>query len=146
MDDMWMWVWLGTAVVFALGEIVTAGFFLLPFAAGAGVAFVLALVSLPVGVQWAAFLIVSIAAVFALRQFGVHQIQSPSASVGATRYVGQSAVVLEEVNRITASGRVKMDTEEWRATTSGPPIPPGSEVVVTGVTGTRLIVESAAHP
>ena len=40
--EWWRWVWLAVAAVFGIGEIFTAGFFLLPFSAGALVAFVLA--------------------------------------------------------------------------------------------------------
>ncbi len=141
MNEAWLWIWLGTAVVFAFGEMVTAGFFLLPFAVGAGIAFLLALIGVDVGIQWAVFLVVSIAALFGLRRFADREDERVTPTVGANRYVGQRATVLEEVNRSTAGGQVRMETEEWRATTTGPPIPPGTEVVVVAVTGSRLVVE-----
>ncbi len=142
MDDLWLWVWLGTAITFAFGEMVTAGFFLLPFAIGAAAAFLLALLGVAEGVQWAVFLVVSIAALFGLRRFADREDEKNQPVVGANRYIGQRALVLEEVNRATSSGRVRMETEEWRATTTGPPIPPAAEVVVVGVTGARLVVEN----
>ncbi len=141
MDDAWLWIWLGTAVIFAFGEMITAGFFLLPFALGAGIAFLLALINVDVGIQWAVFLVVSIAALFGLQRFADREDERITPTVGANRYAGQRALVLEEVNRATGGGQVRMETEEWRATTSGPPIPAGTEVVVVGVTGSRLVVE-----
>jgi len=51
-------------------------------------------------------------------------------------------VVLEEIDRLAHVGRVKMDTEVWRATTTGDPIAAGTEVVVTDVRGARLVVEA----
>ena len=48
--EFWRWIWLIAMVVFGLGEISIAGsFFLAPFAAGAGVAALLAFVGVPVG-------------------------------------------------------------------------------------------------
>ena len=33
--DQWQWLWVGAAVLLGIGELLTAGFFLLPFAVGA---------------------------------------------------------------------------------------------------------------
>jgi membrane-bound ClpP family serine protease len=62
-------------------------------------------------------------------------------AVGANRYSGRKAIVLEEVDRIHDKGMVRMETEEWRATTEGGVIAAGTLVKVVGVTGTRLVVE-----
>ena len=139
-DTLWIWLWLGSAVVFSFGEVVTAGFFMLPFAAGAAVAFVLALFSVPVGIQWVAFIVISVASLWAVRSFVKHE-DEHQPTVGANRYVGQRALVLEDVDRHSTTGRVRMETEDWRATTTGELLPAGTEVEVTGVTGSRLIVE-----
>jgi membrane protein implicated in regulation of membrane protease activity len=50
--------------------------------------------------------------------------------------------VLEPVNRFEGTGSVRVETEQWRATTDGDEeIPVGDEVVITEVRGTRLVVE-----
>ena len=67
-NELWRWVWIAAAFVFAVGEVFTAGFFILPFAVGAVVAAVLAWLNVAVGVQWAAFLVVSIFALLGLRR------------------------------------------------------------------------------
>src|SRR5690606_20773710 len=58
-NEVWRWLWTGLAVVMGIGEIFTAGFFLLPFAIGAAAAAVLAWVGTAVLAQWLVFFAVS---------------------------------------------------------------------------------------
>lgn len=138
-SEAWRWIWVVLAGVMGFAEILTAGFFLLPFAVGAAVAAVLAWIGVGVAIQWAAFLVVSVASLFYLRRF------VPTAdtvqSIGANRMLHQHGLVVEQVNRLEATGKVRVEREEWRATTDGEPIAEGTEVVVKGITGTRLVVE-----
>ena len=140
-NEIWRWVWLGLAVVMALAEIVTAGFFILPFALGAAVAFILAWLGAAVALQWAAFVVLSIASLIFLQRF-TNKDDDEQPPVGANRFVGKMGLVLEEVDRIAAEGRVRMETEVWRATTEGDPIAAGTEVRIVGVVGSRLVVEA----
>lgn len=137
-DSVWIWIWLVTAVVFAIAEMGTAGFFLLPFSVGAAFAFVLALLGAPVGLQWVVFLVLSVVSLFFLQRFVRRE--EGGYAVGANRYSGRRALVLEDVDRVHDTGRVRMETEEWRATTEGEVITAGTQVKVVGVTGTRLVV------
>ena len=137
----WVATWFIAAGVLAIGEMLTAGFFLLPFAAGAGAAGILALLSVSVPVQIVTFVIVSVLALWLLQRFAKKDIHGELLAVGAARYIGSSAVVVESVSRLN-SGRVKMGTEDWRATTDGNvEIPAGAEVRVVEVRGARLVVE-----
>lgn len=139
-NETWRWIWLGTAAVMAVGEMVTAGFFILPFAVGATVAFLLSWFEVAVGIQWAAFVVISVVSLVALRRFSANN-EDEQHPVGANRFVGKRGLVLERVDRVAAEGRVRMDTEVWRATTEGEPISAGSEVRIVGVVGSRLLVE-----
>ena len=140
-NEVWRWIWLGMAGFLAVAEIFTAGFFLLPFAVGAVVAFVLAFVDVPLSVQWVAFIVVSLISLWALQRFVKHEDEDHPA-VGANRFVGKQAMVLESVDGKHGTGRVRMETEQWRATTEmDGVIEAGTEVTVTGVVGSRLIVE-----
>ncbi len=125
----------------ALGEMVTAGFFMLPFAVGAAAAFILALLDVAVGWQWTVFLVVSVASLFALQKWVRREDELDHPTAGATRFVGQRALVLEEVDRVHGRGLVRLETQEWRATTEGGNIAVGTEVIIRGVVGSRLIVE-----
>ncbi|NIA26022.1 MAG: hypothetical protein GWP04_10710 [Gammaproteobacteria bacterium] len=138
-NELWRWVWIAAAFVFGVGEVFTAGFFILPFAVGAVVAAVLAWLNVAVGAQWAAFLVVSILALFGLRKLA--PADAPQPSVGANRLIGSFGKVLEAVEPIHDQGRVKVETEEWRATTDAARIEEGTTVTVVGVRGTRLVVK-----
>src|SRR4051794_290001 len=54
--------------------------------------------------------------------------------------VGQDAVTLDEVGDSHHVGHVRLAGERWLATTGGPAIAPGQQVVVTAVRGTTLEV------
>ena len=61
------------------------------------------------------------------------------------RYVDAVATVTESIDRVAGTGRVRMDTEQWRATTDGDSVlEQGIEVVVVDVRGARLVVERRA--
>jgi membrane protein implicated in regulation of membrane protease activity len=61
---------------------------------------------------------------------------------GIDRVIGKRAVVLEEINPLVASGRVRIEREEWRADTiDGAIIPKDALVEVVRVSGTRVIVK-----
>lgn len=137
----WVAMWLIAAGVLAIGEMVTAGFFLLPFAAGAAVAGILALLSVNAATQIVTFVVVSVMALWLLQRFAKKDLRGELLPVGAARYIGSAAVVIESVSRLQ-SGRVKMGSEDWRATTDiDDEIPAGAEVRVVEVRGARLVVE-----
>lgn len=139
-NEVWRWIWTGLALFMGIGEIFTAGFFLLPFAVGGVAAAVLAWLGVHILVQWVAFLLISIASLFYLQRFIRRQDSLEQPRVGANRYVGARAIVLDDIDPVTNVGRVRVETEEWRATTDGELIPSGTTVTVTGVRGARLVV------
>jgi membrane protein implicated in regulation of membrane protease activity len=138
-NELWRWIWLGVAAVFGIGEIFTAGFFMLPFAAGAVVAFVLAWLNLSPAIVLPVFLVSSVL-VLVLIQRLVKRGDKRVVPVGANRFVGRRVLVLERVDRVAGTGRVRLDTENWRATTDGDPLEPGAEARVVEMRGTRLVV------
>jgi len=142
--ELWRWIWLGTVVVFVLGEAATAGtFFLLPFGIGAAAAAMLAFAGLGVGLEWLAFVAVSAASVAALRPLAKRlDAGTPVLGVGAKRWQGETAVVLQDIPAGTAAtGLVRVGREEWRAeSVDGSAIAVGTVVRVVDVIGTRLRV------
>jgi membrane protein implicated in regulation of membrane protease activity len=141
-QEVWRWLWTGLAVVMGIGEIFTAGFFLLPFAVGAGCAAVLAWLGVGSLAQWLVFFGVSAVALAYLRRYIDRQDEGEQPRVGANRWVGAEGVVLEEIDPDTASGMVRVASEEWRATSRhGGTILAGARIVVRDVSGARLVVE-----
>ena len=139
-NQVWAWLWTILAVVLGIGEIFTAGFFLLPFAIGAGAAAILGWIGANVIAQWLVFFGVSIFAMAYLRKYINRQDEEGQPRVGANRWVGEFGVVLEDVDAHTGSGMARVLNEEWRVT-SPVPIEAGARIVVTDIEGTRLVVE-----
>jgi len=139
-DDLWRWLWTVFALVMGIGEIFTAGFFLLPFAIGAGAAAILAWIGAAVIAQWLVFFGVSIFSMAFLRRFIERQDEGEQPILGANRWVSTLGIVLEDIDPDSGSGMVRVQSEEWRAT-APQPISKGTRIIVTEVSGTRLVVE-----
>ena len=147
--EQWRWIWLVATAVFAIGEMATPGsFFLAPFAVGALVASILAFAGVSVGVEWIAFLAVSIATLAALRPVARRlDLTALDHGVGARRLVGSRATVLQDIPGDAELGMVRVDREMWRAqSTDGSPIAAGTVVRVAEVQGTRVIVAAESLP
>lgn len=140
-NELWRWVWVIFALGMGVGEIFTAGFFLLPFAIGAAAAAVLAWLGVNLLAQWLVFFGVSLVALAYLRRFIARQDTLDQPRVGANRWLDARGIVLEAIDPVSGSGMVRVENEEWRATTDGEPIPAGSRIVVRNVRGARLVVE-----
>jgi len=139
-NEIWRWIWIGAAAIFSVGEIFTAGFFMLPFAFGAAAAVPLAWLGVNEIVQLVTFLGVSIISLLLIQRFmKLSDEQQPA--VGANRFSGSTGLVIEAIDRAAGIGRVRVETENWRATTDGAPIPVGTEVRIIEIRGTRMVVE-----
>ncbi|HUF97440.1 MAG TPA: NfeD family protein [Ilumatobacter sp.] len=146
--DVWPWVWLGTAIVFALVELIFIGgsFLLLPFAASAFIAAILAFYDVSVEIQWAVFVFgggVLFAALYQwARKFMSENTMAPG--VGADRLVGMAGIVTAPIypDDVSRGGRVALAGESWGAIVEGvDPIPEGARVTVVSLIGTRVIVK-----
>ena len=147
--DTWRWIWLVMAGVFAVSEIATAAtFFFLPFAVGALVASGLCFAGVSVFLSFAIFLVVSVVAFGGFwrlgRRFDRNDVEQEG--VGATRWVGQEARVIADI-KAGGIGTVLLEREEWRAESlTGAAIRKGSTVVITRITGLRLVVVPVDEP
>ncbi|MYC85335.1 MAG: NfeD family protein [Acidimicrobiia bacterium] len=139
-NEVWRWVWTGLALLMGLGEIVTAGFFLLPFAIGAGLAAVAAWVGAADIVQWLLFFVGTGLSFLYVRRFMRAQDEDGGLVVGPGRYVGMEALVLETIDTGANTGLIRVEAEEWRATSEGARIDEGKRVKVVALRGTRLVV------
>ena len=135
------WIWMILAALFIVGEIFTAGFFLLWFGVGAALTGVLALWGVGLAGQLAVFVVVSIILFAVSRRFADRVSKQQPPGIGADRFIGRKGMVLEQVDNDKNTGRVRLDKEEWRADSeTGDLISVGQRVQVTGLTGTRVIV------
>ena len=136
-------IWMAVAAVFIIGEIFTLGFFLLWFGIGAAVAGILAIFGLGGSWQWGAFAVVSGVLFVLSRRFAERFSKKQPPGIGADRFIDKKGVVLEEVDNIKNSGRIRMGKEEWRAESdTGEVIPAGKMVEVTRLVGTHVVVKT----
>ena len=146
--DVWPWIWLILAVVFALVELAFIGgsFVLLPFAASAFIAAILAFYDVPVEVQWLTFLVGGGLLFLVLVRWarGFLRESTLPPGVGADRLVGSTGVVTVDVDPDDTArrGRVSVHGEVWGALSrDGARLPVGSRVRIAEMQGTRVVVE-----
>jgi len=143
--NVWPWIWLFIAVVFAVVELTLVGgsFIILPWAASAFVAAVLAFYDVAIEIQWTVFVIGG-AGLFVLlfrwaQRFMTENTLEPG--VGADRLVGLVGLVTTPIEPDDSDrlGRVTIDGEVWGAVCEAP-VPAGTRVRVVSMKGTRVIV------
>jgi membrane protein implicated in regulation of membrane protease activity len=136
------WVWMALAALFIVGEIFTQGFFLLWFGIGAAVAGLLAILGLGVGWQLGAFVVVSGVLFVVSRRLAEKISKKQPPGIGADRFVGLEGIVLEKIDNVKNTGRVRVQKDEWRADSeTGELIPEGEKIVVTRLDGTHMVVK-----
>ncbi|MXW42157.1 MAG: NfeD family protein [Acidimicrobiia bacterium] len=139
-NEVWRWIWTFLAVTFALAEVFTAAFFLLPFAIGAAAAAVLGWLDVGILWQWLAFFVLSALSFVYLRRFVRRQNQVEQPRVGAFRLIDAQGKVIERVDNDAMTGMVQISGEQWRAVASEI-IEVDSKVQVAQIDGTRLVVQ-----
>ena len=141
MDD-WVW-WVIAAGVLAVGEIATMGFFLAPFAVGALVAALTSAAGAGTAINLIVFLVISVAALGALRPLARSHRRQPALSrTGTAALVGQHATVLERIANNEGVGCVRLDGEVWtaRAYDEDEVIEQGRRVQVLEIRGATALV------
>jgi membrane protein implicated in regulation of membrane protease activity len=140
--DTWV-LWLVAAVVLAVGEVLTTGFFLAPFALGAVVAVLADLVGLPVGVQIAAFAAVTASSFTLVRPIARRHLETPAKiRTGTAALVGRPATVVERIANAENLGQVRLDGEVWtaRAYLEDEELEVGTRVQVVAIRGATALV------
>jgi membrane protein implicated in regulation of membrane protease activity len=140
--DPWV-LWLIAAVIFAVGEITTTGFFLAPFAGGAIIASLLAAAGAGATIEWAVFLVVSVVLLAALRPVArAHQRSRGQIKTGTAALVGRTATVVERIANAEGVGCVRLDGEIWtaRAFLEDDVYEPGARVQVLEIRGATALV------
>jgi membrane protein implicated in regulation of membrane protease activity len=140
--EAWL-VWLIAGVFAAVGEILTAGFFLAPFAVGAFGAMLAALLGGGDVVQVITFAALTLASFALLRPIAKrHLYQPPQIRTGTAALIGRPAMVLERIANDEAVGSVRIDGEIWtaRAFDEAQEIAAGTKVQVIEIRGATALV------
>ena len=137
------YIWIGVTVVMLILEAVSAQLVSVWFVVGGIAAAAVSFFPPSIPIQFIVFISVSFVLLAATRPF-VHKMKANMKTVptNADRYIGQTAVVTEDIDDISGKGQVKVGGSVWSAKSSdGSPVPKDSEVVVKEIKGVRLIVE-----
>jgi len=110
-------IWIIAAVVLAVGEMLTMGLFLAPFAAGAVLAAGVAAVGGGLIPSWAVFILTSLLLLLVVRPIARSHRRTPAPlRTGTAALVGRRAVVLERIANQEAVGCVRLENGEvWTA-------------------------------
>lgn len=143
------YIWLILAVLFVVVEIFTAGFFYACFAAGALSAMVSGFITKAIlgasayGLVWQilVFCVVSVALIPVSKMFARKISDDSVPQAGADALVGLRGNVIETINPKEDIGKVKVDSQIWRATASTV-IDSGTDIRVIDVRGAKLTVET----
>ncbi|MEP0708274.1 NfeD family protein [Parvibaculum sp.] len=143
LDLLGRWIWFIVAALLAIVELVVPGVLAIWLAiAAAIVGGLLLLFDIPLAGQLAIFAVLSVALVWASRQFLTrHPIESdhPTLNQRGVSYIGRVFFVEQEIRN--GSGKVRVGDSLWIA--QGPDAEAGARVKVTGVDGSALVVERA---
>ncbi|WP_037493720.1 NfeD family protein [Sneathiella glossodoripedis] len=142
--ELGYWSWWTLAIILVILEIFAPTFFLLWLGVAAAlVGFaVLFFPSMSWEYQWGLFALFSIVSLLLARMFlkrnpGVED--NFKLNQRGAQYVGRTFTLVEAIDN--GRGKIHVDDSQW--TVSGPELPAGSKVTVTGHDGTLLIVDKA---
>jgi membrane protein implicated in regulation of membrane protease activity len=138
-------VWVLIACGFGVGELLTGGFFLAPFAFGGILGAAAEAAGAGEAVAALVFVLISVMTLALVRPLvKTRLLSSPPTRTGAAALIGKKAIVLERIHNEEGVGCVKIDGEVWtaRALDDDREIEPGTRVEVVDIRGaTALVME-----
>lgn len=135
-------VWLVLLVICIIVELATMGLTTVWFAGGALVAAIAAGLDVPLGVQVALFLSVSLLLLFFTRPIAVKYFNKDRVKTNVESLIGRQAVVISEIDNLEGIGQVNLGGQEWSARSGDEKhYPVGAVVIVKEIKGVKLIVE-----
>ncbi len=139
---MWI-VWCILLVVFLLTELLTPQLTTIWFALGSAAALAISIFDVHPIWQFTVFVIVSIIAIALTRKIAKRFLNSKKTPTNYDRYIGDEAVVVEEIDNLLGKGQVNVNGAIWTARSNdGSVIPKNTLVTVRSIEGVKMIV----HP
>ena len=134
--------WLVVLIVTIVIELVTMGLTSIWFAGGALVAVIAAALHMPLAVQIALFLLVSLLLLFFTRPIAVKYFNKDRVRTNVEGLVGRQAIVISEIGNLQGIGQVTVGGQEWSARSHDDKLklPVGAVVDVVAINGVKLIV------
>lgn len=134
--------WLVVIVVMAVIEIVTLGLTTIWFAGGALAAFLVSLLGASVLVQSILFIVVSVVLLSFTRPWAVEYFNKDRARTNADSLIGETGIVLQEIDNLKAQGMVSVRGQEWTARAAdNTVISKETQVEIVEISGVKLLVK-----
>ena len=136
-------IWLALVLLFVIIEIMTLGLTSIWFAAGALVSALAAMFGAPVWLQVILFIVVSAVLLACTRKFAVKHLNNRLEKTNAESLVGKQSIVIETIDNVAPSGKIRIGDVEWtaRSVTDGIVIPKDQKVVIREISGVKCMVE-----
>ena len=140
LTHMVWWHWMLFAVLLAAAETLLPGAVAIWFAAAAAfIGLLLTVFSIPWQIQWIGFAVLGFATMIwylNYRKKNPDNDEQPKLNLRGQQYVGTELVLVEPIEQ--GAGKARLGDGVWKV--SGPELPAGARVRVTGVNGTVLTV------
>lgn len=130
--------WLVAAIVLLIMEVFTTTFFILWVAIAAFIAGIFAFFS-PPWLPWLIFVVASVVLLWVTRPLARRLHEKLPVRTNVDALVGQRGFVVETIDPVANTGRVRVGSEEWRAR-ADQVIEVGGRVQVESISGTTLSV------
>ena len=133
--------WIVAVVVFTILEAITAQLVSVWFIAGSIAALISRWLGAPFYLQLIVFVVVSAVTLVLTRPFIKKHLKPKNEPTNADRVIGQTGVVTEKIENLSASGLVKVDGQTWTARSiDDSVIDEGKQVEIKKIDGVKLIV------
>lgn len=136
------YIWIALAVVMAIAEIASVQLISVWFVVGALCAAVTTIFTDSLLIQFVVFVGVSLASLLITRPL-VKKLKRNTnpLTTNAERLVGETGVMLTDLDSFQAVGQAKVKGEVWSVICDDPPLQKGGAVRVLAIEGAKLIVE-----
>lgn len=140
-----MWIfWLVFSIIMFVGEVLSVSFFMIWFSIGGIAAAFTSFLTNNVYIQAVVMLVISTILVLATKPFTKKFLESKSkVESNVNALIGKKARVIQEINNIENTGKVKVNGEIWKAITENSEeiIHIDCDVTILAVDGVKLIVK-----
>ena len=134
-------LWLVLLILFLVAEGATAAVTTIWFAAGALFSMIAALLKAQVWLQIVIFVVVSVCCLLALRPLLKKYITPKKVRTNVDAIVGSEGVVMERIDNLAGTGKVKLGGMEWSARAENKEcIEAGTVVLVERIEGVKVFV------
>lgn len=140
-------MWLVLLILFLVTESATTAVTTIWFALGALVAMLAAVFQIPVWIQITLFSVVSVGLLLAVRPLLKKYVTPKKIATNIDAIVGTKGIVLEKIDNIAGTGKVKLGGMEWTARSeTGEIIEEKTVICVKKIEGVKVYVSPASVP